>query len=155
MSLHRSTLRVVLALGLGLAGIFSLASPASAREAAGTVTFSSLPPDPVFACQAVTSLKAKGDTRIGETAVGTIQVDYSVKPCDNKQAVTVEALVNEAFTPANVTYDDTNAPLDGRFVAGAKYNTTYHVTITVRDAGTGVEISHLTVSAAATTRTTA
>ena len=29
------------------------------------------------------------------------------------------------------------------------------VTITVRDAGTGVEISHLTVSAAATTRTTA
>ena len=103
------------------------------------------------------SLKAQGDARAGgEPGTATIDVDYSVKPCDSKQVVTVETVVAESYNPDQVVWDDTAAPESGKFtLGGVKLNTTYKVTVLVRDAVTGAMVGSASVSAAANTRTTA
>jgi len=82
----------------------------------------------------VQSLKAQGDARAGgEPGTATIDVDYSVKPCDSKRVVTVETVVAESYNPDQVVWDDTAAPESGKFtLGGVKLNTTYKVTVLVR-----------------------
>lgn len=151
---HHPFIRRALVIGLGIATMLTVAGPASAKESAGTISSAPLPPPPD--CQAVQSLKATGDARVGDLNLASIQVDYSVKPCDSKQVVTVETLMWESFVPSNVVWDDPAAPLSGRFtVTGVKLNTNYRVTVIVRDAATGAEVSRLSILAAANTRTTA
>jgi hypothetical protein len=153
--LHLHLRRTVVA-GLALAAALPLsaATTASAKESAGTFSSAPLPPPP--ACQAVQSLKASGDARVGDLNFASIQVDYSVKPCDSKQVVAVETLMWENFDPSNVVWDDPAAPTSGRFtVTGVKRNTNYRVTVVVRDAANGVEVSRLSILASADTRTTA
>lgn len=133
------------------AALLSLAAPASAKEvgSGGTTTTPT--------CSPVQSLKAQGDARAGgEPGTATIDVDYSVKPCDSKQAVTVETVVAETWYPDQVVWDDTSAPESGKFtVYGVKVNTLYKVTVLVRDAGSGALVGSASVSAKAATRTTA
>lgn len=144
----RTTLFVAAA---SAAAVLSLAAPASAKEggSGGTTTTPT--------CSPVQSLRAQGDARAGgEPGTATIDVDYSVKPCDNKQAVTVETLVAETWYPDQVVWDDTAAPESGKFtVYGVNVNTLYKVTVLVRDAGSGALVGSATVSAKAATRTTA
>jgi hypothetical protein len=145
MSMPRSTTtrRLVFAAAAVTAAL-SLAAPASAKEiASGGTPVSST-------CSPVSNLKAQGDARAGETGLATIDVDYDVKPCNSKQAVTVETTVAESFNPSVVVWDDTAAPESGRFtVSGVKLRTTYKVTVIVRDAATGSTLGTASVSAAA------
>ena len=126
------------------AAVLSMAGPVAAKEVAsgGTPTTTT--------CSAVSSLKAQGDARAGESGVATIDVDYSVKPCDSKQTVTVETVVAESFNPAEVVWDDSAAPESGKFtVSGVRLRTTCKVTVIVRDATTGGTVGTASVSAAA------
>jgi hypothetical protein len=61
--------------------------------------------------------------------------------------------VAESFDAAAVVWNDPQAPLSGKFtVYGVKLRTTYKVTVTVRDAGTGALVGSASVSASATPR---
>src|SRR4051812_44797400 len=139
----RSALRTLLFATTAAAAVVSFAGPASAKEIVGGT------PAPTT-CSPVSSLKATGDVRAGETAFATIDIDYVVKPCDSAQAVAVELTVAEYFDPTAVVWDDTQAPDDGRILVGVKLRTTYLVTVTVRDAATGAVVGSATKSAAAT-----
>lgn len=137
------TRRTLAAIGAATA-VLSLAAPVSAKEVSSGGT-----PAPT-GCSPVSSLKAQGDARTGETGLATIDVDYSVKPCDSKQVVTVETNVAESFDPTAVVWNDPAATQSGKFtVYGVKVRTTYKVTVTVRDAGTGALVGSASVSAAA------
>jgi hypothetical protein len=95
-------------------------------------------------------LKTDSDPRVGETGLATIDVDYSVKPCQSKQVVTVESRLTEYADPSAVLWDDPAAPTSGRFtVAGVKLRTTYAVTVIVRDATTGATVGSATQLTAA------
>src|SRR4051794_36882500 len=137
-------LRNLLLATTAAAAVLSFAGPASAKEigSGGTPTGT--------ACSPVSSLKALGDVRAGESAVASIDVDYAVKPCDSTQVVTVETTVAEYLDPTAVVWDDTAAPENGGVtVFGIKLRTTYLVTVTVRDAVTGALVGSATKSAAA------
>ena len=150
MQLTVPTRLTLAALGSTIA-VAALAGPVAAKEASGNVVISSTVPAPSTACSPVSSLRAQGDTSTGETGMASIDVDYSVKPCDSKQEVTVETNVAESFDPTAVVWNDPQAPLSGKFtVYGVKLRTTYKVKVTVRDAGTGVVLGSSSVSASAT-----
>ena len=83
--------RRVLAVTVGVAAAaISLAGPASAKEkAAGSVvTFSSPVPAPTSGC-AVKSFEHSSVTGVGDTGLSSVSADYSMRPCDSKQAITV------------------------------------------------------------------
>jgi hypothetical protein len=150
MSVHRPALRTrrVLAVAAGVAAaVVSFAGPASAKgAAAGTVTFiSPTATTPTTTGCAVKSFKHSSVTGVGDTGLSSISADYSVKPCDSKQTITVEVKVAAEFDPANVLRDDTAAPEIGKFtVLGVELETWYRITITVRDASTGATVGSAT-----------
>jgi hypothetical protein len=135
--------RRVLAVTVGVAAAaISLAGPASAKEkAAGSVvTFSSPVPAPTSGC-AVKSFKHSSVTGVGDTGLSSVSADYAMRPCDSKQAITVEVSVAEEFDRANVLYDDPSAPESGQVnVLGIQLDTWYRITITARDSATGATV---------------
>ncbi|MFN8020114.1 MAG: hypothetical protein U0Q03_01190 [Acidimicrobiales bacterium] len=101
-------------------------------------------------CNPVTSLTYKGDARVGETGLASIDVSYGVKPCDSAQSVVVTTKVAQLTNPANVVWDDPAAPQNGRFtVFGTTTRTSYLVTVSVYDASTGVLAGTRSITAAA------
>src|SRR4051812_22546166 len=151
MSVHPSLIRTgrVLAVAAGVtAAAVSFAGPASAKEkAAGTVvTFvSPTATAPTTTGCAVKSFKHDSVTGVGDTGLSSVSADYSMRPCDSKQAITVEVKVAEEFNPTNVLYDDTSAPESGEVsVLGVKLDTYYRITITARDARTGATVGTAT-----------
>jgi len=123
----------------------ALAGPASAKEitsgggGGGTVT-----------CSPISSLSAKGDARVGETGLASVDVNYSVKPCVDGQAVTVRVLMTESANPSVVVWDDAAAPQSGRFtVLGIRVGVSYRVTVSVTDAATGAVVGLQSIFAGA------
>jgi hypothetical protein len=139
--------RRILAVSVGVAAAtISLAGPASAKEKAANsiVTFSSSVPAPTSGC-AVKSFKHDSVTGVGDTGLSSVSADYSMRPCDSKQAIAVEVKVAEEFNPANVLYDDTAAPESGKVtISGIQLETWYRITITARDAVTGATVGTAT-----------
>ena len=134
---------VALTAGLLVAGA---AGTASAKEI-GSGTGAGIT---TTACDPVTSLTYKGDARAGETGLATIMVSYNVKPCDKSQAVTVDARLYLTADPSAVAYDDSNAPLSGKFtVFGVKANTSYIAKITLTDSVSGAVVATKSIYAAA------
>lgn len=112
----------------------ALAGPASAKE----ITSGGGGGGGTTVCNPVSSLSYKGDARVGETGLASIDVSYSVKPCVSGQAVTVRTVVAESANPAAVVWDDPAAPPSGRFtVFGVRVNYSYTATVFVYDAATG------------------
>jgi len=148
MPVHHPAVRTrrILAVAAGIAAAVSFVGPASAKEqAAGTVGFSTLPaPAPAGTCSPVKSFKHSTVVGVGDTGLSTVSVDYSVKPCDSKQAVTVEVAIAEKFAPGTVLYDDPQAALSGKVGTGIQLETWYQITITVRDAATGATVGSAT-----------
>ena len=145
MSVHQSLLRTSrpLAVAAGVVAVLSMAGPASAREAAGTVTFSTAPntPTTTLSCNPIQSEKISGDTNKGETGLASITVDYQVKTCDSKQSFTLETVLADYYDPSVVLWDDPAAPLSGDFtVYGVQIAKNYKVTLIVRDARTGATV---------------
>jgi len=100
-------------------------------------------------CNPVSSLTAKGDPRVGETGLSSIDVSYSVKPCINGQMVRVQTDVYESLTGASA-YLNTDSPLNGKFtVFGIKVRTSYTVRVTVTDTATNAVVGTQTIFAAA------
>ena len=91
MSFQQSSIRSrrLLAISAGAVAVLALAGPASAKEAAGTVTFSPPPTTNTASCNPIQSLKIDSDTNHAESGLASITVDYQVKPCDSKQSVTL------------------------------------------------------------------
>ncbi|NYJ04190.1 hypothetical protein [Petropleomorpha daqingensis] len=137
--------RRILAVAAGVAAAVSLAGPASAKEAAaGTVSFSTLPPAPTSGC-AVKSFKHSSTTGVGDTGLSSVSADWSMRACDSKSSITVEVTVAEEFDPADVLYDDPAAPESGKVtVLGVQLETWYRITVTARDARTGATVGTAT-----------
>jgi hypothetical protein len=133
--------RGVLVAAGSVATLLLLAGPVSAKGG-GTPT----------TCSPVSSLKAIGDPNDGDANLPTIDVSYSVKPCDSKQSITVETTAYETFVPTNVIYDNTEAPTSGDFLLVVKLNTSYRVAVIVRDATTGAVLGSETVGASAASK---
>jgi hypothetical protein len=131
------------AAGLALA---TAVGTASAKE----VTSGGTPVPTTTTCNPVTSLSYKGDATTSDTGAASIQVSYGVKPCDKAQVVTVDTQLFRNGSPAEVHYDDTDAPLSGRFtVFGVTANTSYIAKVTVYDAATGAVLGSKQIFAAA------
>ncbi len=90
----------------------------------------------VKTCSPVSSMTVKGNATAGELGVGSVQIGWSVKPCDKTQAVRVVAeLAN--WSTKEVVYSNPDAGLDGKitvYVASGKY---YEARILVYSATTG------------------
>jgi hypothetical protein len=145
VSVHQSLLRSSRPLAAGTIAaaalaVLALAGPASAKEAAGVVTFA---PGvaPSTSCNPIQSLKIDGDLSGGEPRVASISVDYQVKPCDSKQVVTVETIVADYYDASAVLWDDAAAPTSGKFtVGGVQVAKNYRVTLIVRDVRSGATV---------------
>ena len=87
-------------------------------------------------CQPVTSLTAKGDAKIGETGLASVQVGWGVKPCTAGQAVRVVVTITN-WTTKEVVYSDTNAALNNKITAFVAARYSYQCTVTVIDTATG------------------
>ncbi len=88
-------------------------------------------------CSPISSFSVKGDARVGETGLASIDVNYSVKPCVNGQSVRVVSQVIESSN-GFVLYDDQNAPPQNKYtVFGIKVSTSYRCVLTVLDGATG------------------
>ena len=86
---------------------------------------------------------------VGETGLASIDVTYSVKPCD-ATPVTVTTRVAEWFDPTAIAWDDAAAPLSGKFtVFGIRLRTTYRVAVEVRSAVDGSLLGSQQVGVAA------
>jgi hypothetical protein len=137
-SLLRS--RRTLAVAAGAVAVLSLAVPASAKEAAGVVTFAPSVA-PTTGCNPIQSLKIDSDTNDGESGLASISVDYQVKACDSKQTLALETIVADYYDPRVVLWDDPVAPLSGKLtVYGVTIAKNYRVTLIVRDARTGTTV---------------
>ena len=93
----------------------------------------------VAVCQPVTSLTVKGDGKVGETGLGSVQMGWGVKPCDASQAVTVTITIANYTTKA-VVYTDSNAVQNGKITVAVASRQLYLCTVTVVDAATGAVI---------------
>lgn len=101
-------------------------------------------------CNPVNNLSYRGDARVGETGLASIDVSYSVKPCDPAQTVTVTTHVARLSDATNIVWDDPAAPLSGKFtVFGVATRTSYLVTVTVFDGATGAVAGTRSITAAA------
>lgn len=88
------------------------------------------------ACSPVGTLTAKGDGRAGETGLGSVLVNWGVKPCDRSRSVRVSfTLIN--FTTKAFIYTDSNAPANGRVDLLVPSRQLYQGIVTVFDAVTG------------------
>jgi hypothetical protein len=133
---------------LAVAGTLALGSMAGVASAKGEVGSGGGGTGVPVACNPVSSLTYKGDATTSDTALATVQVTYSVKSC-TKDAVTVDTRVAETAVPANVVWEQADAPLSSKFTAAVKVNTSYLATVTVRDAATGDPISSSSIFVAA------
>jgi hypothetical protein len=141
-TLRRRAAVITAAAGLVLA---SAVGTASAKEVTSGGT-----PVPTGPCNPVSSLTYKGDATTSDTGAASIQISYGVKPCDKSQVVTVDTQLFRNGNPAEVHYDDTAAPLSGRFtVFGVTANTSYIAKVTVYDAATGAVLGSKQIFAAA------
>lgn len=93
-------------------------------------------PKPIVVCSPISSLTAKGDGRVGELGTASVQVDYSVKPCDKTQTVRVMAQIIDWAT-GTVLYEDPNALMSGRILLYVPARHLYTGKVTVFDAATG------------------
>lgn len=122
-----------------LAAAFAATSLLASAPAVAKEVTSGGTPTPTT-CQPVSGITTRGDARVGETGLASIDVTYSVKPCD-KNPVTVGVTMAEAANPAAVAYDNPASPLSGKFtVFGVRVRVSYVVTVTVRDAATGAVV---------------
>ncbi len=87
-------------------------------------------------CQPISSLTVKGDGKVGETGLGSIQMGWGIKPCDASQAITVTVTVSNWTTKA-VVYTDSDAVLNGKITVAVPSRQVYLCTVTVADAATG------------------
>lgn len=88
------------------------------------------------ACSPVNSLSVKGDARVGETGLASVEMSWSVKPCDKAQSVRVVAEVINWKTQ-ELMYQDTNALLSGKATVYIPNRQLYTGKITVLDTLTG------------------
>ncbi len=93
----------------------------------------------VAVCQPITSLTVKGDGKVGETGLGSVQMGWGVKPCDASQAVNVTVTIANYTTKA-VVYTDGAAPLNGKITVAVPSRQLYLCTVTVVDVATGAVI---------------
>ncbi len=90
----------------------------------------------------------RGDVRDGETGLATMNMTWSVKPCDTRAIRVVVEM--KASISGEVMYLDENAPLSGSvLVSGIKIRTAYTEMVTVYDAVTGEVIGWKSTAAAA------
>ena len=100
-------------------------------------------------CNPVKSLSYRGDARVGETGLSSIDVSYSVSPCDKTIPVRVGVAVIESI-PNTVVYENQDALMSDKFtVFGVKVRTSYKVVVTVYNALTNEVLSSSTIFAAA------
>lgn len=91
----------------------------------------------VGGCSPIASLNAKGDAKVGETGLASIQLGWSVKPCDPAQPVrVVVSIVN--WNTKVVVYSDADAELNSKITIYVPSRQTYQCIITVVDDFTGV-----------------
>lgn len=87
-------------------------------------------------CTPIANFTVKGDYRAGETGVSTIDVSYSVKPCDKTQVVNVKMEIIKFDTKEVLSVSD-NLPLSGKYhFAGVGLYGLYTAKITVTDVST-------------------
>jgi len=101
------------------------------------------------ACAPVSSLSYRGDARVGETGLASIDVSYSTKQCDKTVTQRVAVQMFENAT-GDVVYDNADAAASSKFtVFGVKVRTSYIVRVSVYNAATGALIGSQTIFAAA------
>lgn len=92
-------------------------------------------------CSPISSLSIKGDSRVGGTSTGSIDLSYSVKPCDKTQTVRVLVQIIE-YSTGNVISQNENAPLSGQYHYEAVGLLGYYTgRVTVFDALTGAVLA--------------
>lgn len=96
-------------------------------------------------CSAVKSLTAKGDARVGETGLASIDLNWSVKPCNPGQAVRVVATITNR-TSKEVVYLDVDAALSSKVTVFVASRQVYNCAISIVDAVTGLVLETKTVS---------
>jgi hypothetical protein len=107
-------------------------------------------PAPKPACSDVKSLSYKGDARVGELGFASIDINYSVSPCDKSMPVRVEVTLTQNIAGAVPVYIDSDAPLASKFtVNGILVNKSYIAKVTVYNASTGELVSSSQIFAAA------
>ena len=134
------SMMMAVAMGL-LVGVAGVATAKEIGSGGGTVTST--------ACNPVNSVTAKGDARVGETGLATVQFGWSVSPCDKGQAVTVVATVSDSLSK-QVYYADIDAGLGGKVVVVVPSRRGYACTVAVYDATTGVLLGTQTAYASTT-----
>lgn len=104
---------------------------------------------PAAVCAPVKSLTYRGDARVGETGLSSIDVNYSTAPCDKTIPTRVEVVMFQSST-GEIVYSDTDALASGKFtVFGVKVRTSYQVKVSVVNATTGEVTGSQTIFAAA------
>lgn len=134
--------RTMMAAVMGL--VVGMATWASAKEigsGGGQVTST--------ACNPVKSVVAKGDARVGETGVASVQFGWSVSPCDKGQTVVVTATITDTVSK-QVYYADIDAGTGGKVVVVVPARRGYACTVAVYDATTGVLLGAQTAYASTT-----
>lgn len=119
---------VVVAMGL-MVGVAGVTTAKELASGGGTVT--------TTACTPVKSISAKGDARVGETGLASVQFGWSVAPCDKTRPVFVVASITD-WQSKQVYYTDIDAGLDGKVVVAVAAGRSYACTVAVYDAATGV-----------------
>ena len=101
----------------------------------------------VSTCSPISGLTVKGDPTVGEIGFASVQMGWSVKPCDKNQAVVVVATIIN-WKSGEVIYDDQDAGLNGKLSVFVPARQIYNCTITVLDAATGdvIQVKTLGVS---------
>ena len=135
--------RMVMAAVLLAGGLFLMALPGVAKEVTSGGTAGTT------ACSPVQSLTAKGDARVGETGTASVQMGWSVAPCQKDQAVTVVASITD-WQNRLVVYTDIDAGLKSKLVLSVPARRSYACTVTVFDAATGALLGSSTVYASTT-----
>lgn len=101
-------------------------------------------------CNPVSSLGYRGDATTSDTGAASIQINWSVKPCTNGQAVIVDVQLYRNNADATVYDDNPDSPLSGKAtVFGVTANTSYIAKVTVFDAVTGANVGSKQIFAAA------
>lgn len=101
-------------------------------------------------CSNVKSLSYKGDARVGETGLASIDINYSVSPCDKTRPVRVEVILVQNVTDATPLYQNDNALMSDKItVFGVLVGKSYLAKVNVYDANSGAFIEARQIFAAA------
>jgi hypothetical protein len=105
-------------------------------------------------CNPVKSLSYKGDARVGELGFASIDINYSVSPCDKTVPVRVVVSLTQNVAGAEPVYLDENAPLSGKFtVNGVLVGKSYIAKVQVYNAQSGELLKSSQIFAAAVRKT--